>query len=62
MKIKEINLSTIFNSINEETVEVTVNKDFKASLGGDGTLNKNIREVPSKQISIEFLNKILNKG
>lgn len=62
MKIKSIDVGAILNSINEETVEVTVNNIFKASTGGDGGFNKIIKENPGKDISLEFLNKILNKG
>jgi len=61
MKIKDIKVRTILNSRNEKTAEVTVNNRFKASSGGEGIFNKNISELPKKN-SLEYINKILNKG
>lgn len=61
MKIKSVELNQILNSRNEKTVEVSVNNLFKASCGGDGVLNKFVKEDP-KDVSLEYLNKILNKG
>lgn len=61
MKIKNIKVSKILNSRNEEAIEVTVNDYFKGSSGSDGNLNT-INENPSKDLSLDFINKILNKG
>ncbi|MBI2671905.1 hypothetical protein HYX16_03145 [Candidatus Woesearchaeota archaeon] len=61
MKIKDIKIRSILNSKNEETVEVTVNNNFKASSGGDGIFNRNLKELPKKN-SLDYINKILNKG
>ncbi len=62
MKIKRVDLNTIYNSINEPTIEVSVNDIFKASSGGDGNLNSLINENPSEELSVDFLSKILNNG
>ncbi len=59
MKIKNVDVELTSNSRNESCMQVTINDSFTGSCGSDN-LNKNIKEMPG--VSINFLNKILNKG
>lgn len=59
MKIKSVDVDLISNSKNESVFQVVINKSFSGSSGSDG-INNNIKEMPN--ISINFINKILNKG
>lgn len=59
MKIKNVDVELISNSRNESCLQVTINNTFTGSSGSDN-LNNNVKEMPD--VSITFLNKILNKG
>ncbi|MEK6937011.1 MAG: hypothetical protein AABW58_02980 [Nanoarchaeota archaeon] len=59
MKVRNVDLELISNSRNESCIQVTINNEFSGSAGSDN-LNTIMKEMPN--VSINFLNKILNKG
>jgi enolase len=62
MKIKEVKAKKILNSKQEETIEITINKKYKASTGTGTSVGKHeVRAYPKSGIPINFVNTILNK-
>ena len=60
MKIKNVDVDLISNSRNESAFQITINGIYTGSAGADGSLNRTVKEMPN--VSVIFLNKILNKG
>ncbi len=60
MKIKNVDVDMISNSRNESAFQVTINGMYSGSAGADGDLNRTVKEMPN--VSVIFLNKIINKG
>lgn len=62
MKIKEVKAKKILNSKQEETIEITINKKYKASTGSGTSIGKHeVKAYPRTGIPIDFVNNTINK-
>jgi enolase len=62
MKIKEVRAKKILNSKQEETIEITINKKYKASTGTGTSVGKHeVRAYPKTGIPVDLVNNNLNK-
>jgi len=62
MKIKEVKAKKILNSKEEETIEITINKKYKASTGTGTSVGKHeVRSYPKTGVPVNFVNTTLNK-
>lgn len=63
MKIKKLEARKILNSRGEPTIEISVNKKFKASAPSGASIGKHeVMAFPESGIPIKFINETLSKG